>query len=256
MPRSYTFVAHLSQTRMPARPSVSACAPRPALSPTVRRLRHSGRHALPRVRALAAADRRSGLRPLRGAGRLARGALPRVCGSSNRLYLRPGCGRVRRARPCARLRVEGTRAARSRLVRRRDRRRGRVGAGRSAPDHVRAARRRPEPETGTSPAGPSRPRAGASMGSPGAADARADAPAPAAARARPSRAAAQCARRLPGDNNTRKGAPRGRRLHHRRDRLGRGNGAAACRRLVGRRRHLRARREAMSQPGKNDLGWM
>ena len=100
--------------------------------------------------------------------------------------------------PHARLRLEGARAARPRLARRRARGRGRATAVRTT-DHVRAARRRAEPRARRPPARAARPRARPAVGATGRAGARAHAATSSPARPRPRRAAAERPRRVPGE---------------------------------------------------------
>ncbi len=220
MPRSYTLVPLLAKTRHGFRPSVPGCAAGPAVPPALRRVLCPGCHPLRSVCERPATARCAALRPLRCAHRVARPALPRVLGQADGLRHRARCRRVRGGRPAPRLRLEGAWPTRRRVARRRRDHRRRSAAVRSN-DHVRPARRRPQPQARSSPAGMARPRAGTPLGAAGAASPGAQATAQAPARTRSGRASPERPRRLPRFGRVGRACdPRRRRVHDWCDRLG------------------------------------
>jgi len=216
----------------------------------MRVLRGIGARAVRCLPAVAPATRPGDLRALRRPDSLAGRALPRVCGAPPRLSARAGCGRLLRRGARSRRRVERTRAP----PRGRPGRRARGGATRGSGGrrhHLYPAR------SGTA----SRPRS--SSGRPTCAGARRPLVPPGDGSARPSRRGIggppdppgesgpppQRARRLRrGRRAAPERAPRRRRVHDGRHRLGGGDGPSARGCAERRRGHLRPHRASLVSP--------
>ena len=130
----------------------------------LRRLRPRREPAVRGVPRRAAADRAAALRALRRADRVAGRALPRVCGSADRVRDRPRGGRLRRrgapVRPPWKERGLRRLAAESGAARR-----GVPAAARGRRPHVRPGRSRPTPRARPQPGRAARARARARCGS-------------------------------------------------------------------------------------------